>query len=156
MAGKKQANKTGQEKDRTPYWKQPWVECVMSGGYSQGDKLLFMRVLSFAPGYCSMTNETIMDELGCSRNTISDSITRLYKGGDLMVTGWNGHGRRLWAIKVPGVRENLQEWQKSLTKSGKVTDTASFLRKIRYRQMITTQKLGRNHPETGEVPPRNR
>jgi hypothetical protein len=136
MAGNKPANKTEQGKGHKAYWQQPWVQCVMKGEYSLGDKLLFMRALSFAPGYCSMSNETLMDELGCCKHTLSKAITSLWRGGELLVTGWGGNRRRLWAIKAPGVREALQEWQKTLTDSGKVTDMASFLRKVKFRQIV--------------------
>jgi len=143
MAVKRTVKKTGHEKEYTAYWQQPWVQCVMKGEYSPGDKLLFMRALSFAPGHCWMSNETFMDELGCCKHTVSKSITNLWRGGEFLVTGWGGGRRRLWAIKAPGVKESLQDWEKTLKASGKVTDTASFLRKVKYRQIVAAQKPGR-------------
>ena len=137
MAGKRPANKTGQGKDRKAHWQQPWVECVLQGTYSNFEKLLFMLVTRFGKDGCWMVNETIMEELKCSDRYVQQALTRLWRGGELIITGWNGHGRKIYAARNPEVLAAMNVRYEEARRKGKVKDKNDYQRYERFRCQAT-------------------
>jgi len=118
---------------RTAYWQQKWMTKVLSDGHCSFAKLLFMRIASFGERGCWMTNETIGEEFNRSESTIRRAITSLWEGGDLIVTGWNGHGRKMYAAGNPKVREELNRGCVEALAKGKIKSQSEYLTKIRLR-----------------------
>ena len=143
MASKKTGNKTGQEKDRTAHWQHTWVKRVLRGNYSPFEKLLFMRIKSFGRSGCWMQNETLMDEFSCKRRVITKALTNLWEGDELTITGWNGHGRRIYAKHDPEVRQAIKDWYFKALQTGKVASKEDFFRQKRIRGYTTVQEIGR-------------
>ena len=121
---------------KVAFWQTHWVTKVMRGDYSPLERLLFLRIASFGERGCWMTNETLMWELNCTERPLNKGITKLWEGGEFIVTGWDGHGRRLFAAECPGVREEINEWSKRLIKTKKVANMEEFLKKVRLRSRV--------------------
>jgi len=85
-------------------WQQPWVTRVMQGRYNQSAKLIFLLIASFGNEGCMMFNKQIMKEIGCSDGIVRRAITELRSGGELIVTGNKGPGRRLYPARAPGIK----------------------------------------------------
>lgn len=127
---------TGQAmKKGVAYWQENWVIKVMANGHSPQAKLLFMRVASFGESGCWMNNETFSDEFGRSDRTIRRAITSLWSKGDIVVIGWNGHGRTLFAAGHPRVQDELMRRYGEAKKKGKVENIEEFRDRIRLRRL---------------------
>lgn len=120
------------------YWQQDWMTKVLSNGYCSFAKLLFMRIASFGEKGCWMNNETLSEELNRSERTIRRAVSSLWSSGDLIVVGWNGHGRRMYAAKAPGVVEAIELDYGRLRSKGKVKDVQEYRSKVRMRLRAET------------------
>ncbi len=141
MAGKTTGNKTGQDKDRRPYFEQPWVECVLEGTYSAFEKLLFVRMASFGKAGCWMPNETLMRKTNHSRTQVKGAITKLWEGGELIITGWNNQSRTIYAARNPEVLAEMNVRYENERAKGKVKDKDDYQGIKRFRGFGT----GKNH-----------
>lgn len=148
MAKSRTGEKAGGKTEHLAHWQQPWVQKVMQGGYSAFTLLLFERVSSFGVSGCSMKNITLMAGLPRKERTIQQSITALWKGEDLLIVNWNGHGRRIYAAKNPEVLAMFREKYDRERKAGTVDGKVDFLRKMRVRGYTTPQKLAGIPAET--------
>ncbi len=92
----------------TAYWQQSWMTKVLSNGYCSFAKLLFMRISSFGEKGCWMNNETLSEEFNRSERTIRRAVSSLWRSGDLVITGWNGHGRKMYAAGNEKARAALE------------------------------------------------
>ncbi len=126
---KGQAKKTG-----VAYWQENWITKVMANGHSTQAKLLFMRIASFGESGCWMNNETFGGEFHKSDRTIRRAITSLWSKGDIIVTGWNGHGRKIYATGHPRVQSELMRLYTECKKKGKVEDIEQYRERIRLRR----------------------
>ena len=133
MNGSKAVSKTGHGKDRRAYWQQAWMTKVLSNGYCSFAKLVFMRIASFGERGCWMTNETLSEEFNRSERTIRRAVSSLWSSGDLIITGWNGHGRKMYASGNPKVREELNRGCVEMMKKGRIKTNAEYLVRIRLR-----------------------
>jgi hypothetical protein len=134
MSEKTVRKTNGAVKKGVAYWKTEWVKKVLSNGHNPQAKLLFMRVASFGESGCWMNNEKFQDEFNKSESTIRRAITSLWLKGDIIVTGWNGHGRRIYAAGHPNVREELNRGFYEAVEKGKVKTNEEYLEKIRFRK----------------------
>lgn len=125
--------KSGVAARHTAYWQQKWMTKVLSDGHCSFAKLLFMRIASFGERGCWMTNETLQEEFNRSESTIRRAVSSLWGSGDLIITGWNGHGRKMYAAANPKVKEELNGQCAEAIEKGKVKDFGEYLRKIRFR-----------------------
>jgi len=147
MARQKTANKTGHEKDRKPYWEQPWVECVLEGEYSAFAKLLFVRMASFGKAGCWMDNKTLSEKTNHSQTQVTEAISSLWRGGELIITGWNNQSRTIYAARnVEVIAEMNVRYQKARQK-GKVKDKVDYQRVERFRCYANVEKSERGVPE---------
>jgi len=162
MPTKKAGNKTGHEKGHTSNWEQPWVLRVKHGKYSIFEKFLFVRVTSFGKPGCWMTNRVLMAEFNVSERYIRHAITRLWEGGELIITGWNGHGRVIYAAHNPEVLTAMNQRYENDKREGKVVDKADYQLKKRFRGYVTRNNDAGNpeqecrEPGTGVPGTRNR
>jgi len=124
--------KAGRTK-HTAYWQQEWMTKVLSNGCCSFAKLLFMRIASFGERGCWMTNETLQEEFNRSESTIRRAITSLWSSGDLIITGWNGHGRKMYASSHPEVRPEIDRKMAEAIRKGRVKTNSEYLSKIRLR-----------------------
>lgn len=123
----------GGVRQHTAYWKQDWMTKVLSDGHCSFAKLLFMRIASFGERGCWMTNESLEEEFNRSESTIRRAVSSLWESGDLIITGWNGHGRKMYAAANPRVREELNRGCAEALGKGKVESQEEYLTKIRLR-----------------------
>jgi len=129
---------TGQVKKKgVAYWQEKWVTNVLANGHSPQAKLLFMRIASFGESGCWMNNETFSDEFNRSNRTIRRAITSLWSKGDIIVTGWNGHGRKIYASGHPRVQPELMRLYEECKKKGKVETIEDYRDRIRLRRWKT-------------------
>ncbi len=140
MAKQNTRRKTGTSTERKAYWQQPWVMRVLQGNYSSFDKMLFMRMVSFGADGCWMKNWTLMGEFRRCESTIQQSITRLWKGGDFWITGWDSTKRCIYAMNNPEVIAMAEARYKAELKDGKVTDKSDFYLKNKTRGYKTPQE----------------
>lgn len=124
----------GAMKKGVAYWQTGWITRVLANGHNPQAKLLFMRIASFGEKGCWMNNETFSDEFNRSDRTIRRAITSLWSKGDVIVTGWNGHGRTIYAAGHPKVAEELNRRYSEALQKGKVEDRQAYNAKIRLRQ----------------------
>ncbi|KKN18850.1 hypothetical protein LCGC14_0951590 [marine sediment metagenome] len=151
MAEKKKIKTNGSMKKGVAYWQTDWVKRVLSNGHNPQAKLLFMRIASFGEKGCWMKNETLGEDFNRSDRTIRRAITSLWQKGDIIVTGWNGHGRTLYAAGHPMVLDKLMELYESAKQKGKVKDLSEYREKSRYRSKIkVSSNLG---PKKKEIMP---
>jgi len=129
----KTSKKPGAVKKGVAYWKTDWMTKVMSNGYNAQAKLIFMRIASFGESGCWMNNETFGEEFNRSDRTIRRAISRLWDKGDVIVLGWNGHGRKMYAAGHPHVPAKLREMYIKAKSAGKVKTPEEFFDKIRKR-----------------------
>lgn len=118
---------------RTAYWQERWMTKVLCDGHCSFAKLLFMRIASFGARGCWMTNETIAEEFNRSERTIRRAVSSLWSSGELIVTGWNGHGRKMYVAGDPKVREELNRGCAEALAKGKIKTNEEWLAKIRLR-----------------------
>lgn len=132
---------TGKVKKKgVAYWQEKWVTNVLANGHSPQAKLLFMRIASFGESGCWMNNETFSDEFNRSDRTIRRAITSLWSKGDIIVTGWNGHGRKIYASGHPKVRSALNALYDATRLSGKVDNVEQYKAKVRLRTKTANPK----------------
>lgn len=136
MAERNKTRVGGAVKKREAYWQTDWITRVLSNGHNPQAKLLFMRIASFGEKGCWMNNETFSDEFNRSERTIRRSISSLWSKGDVIVTGWNGHGRTIYATGHPKVKEELNRRYYEALQKGKVQSQEEYLVKIRLRAKI--------------------
>jgi hypothetical protein len=134
MSENKSSKKNGAVKKGVAYWQEKWVTKVLANGHNPQAKLLFMRIASFGERGCWMNNETFQEEFNRSQNTISRAITSLWEKGDIIVTGWNGHGRRIYAAGHPKVRSTLNAQYNQSMRAGKVGSVEQYQAKMRLRK----------------------
>ena len=134
MNGKTTLKISGAMKRQSETWQSDWMTKVLSNGYNSTAKLVFMRIASFGERGCWMINETFQEELGRSESTIKRSVSSLWSKGDIIITGWNGHGRKIYATSHPKVRSALNALYNEEKKSGKVKTVEQYQAKIRLRQ----------------------
>jgi len=127
-----QKAKAGSSK-HTAYWQQQWMTKVLSNGCCSFAKLMFMRIASFGERGCWMTNETLGEEFNRSDSTIRRAITSLWENGDLIITGWNGHGRKMYAAGNQKVRDELNRGCAEAIKKGKIKTVHEYMAKMRLR-----------------------
>ena len=120
----------------TAYWQQEWMRKVLSNGCCSFAKLLFMRIASFGERGCWMTNETIGEEFNRSESTIRRAVTSLWNNGDLIITGWNGHRRKMYAAQNQKVKDKLNEEYNQARMKGKVNSFEEHCAKIRLRPKV--------------------
>jgi hypothetical protein len=133
MSEKNTRQGNGAMKKGVAYWQQDWVIKVLSNGHSPQAKLLFMRIASFGEKGCWMNNETFSDEFNRSGRTIRRALTSLWSKGDVIVTGWNGHGRKIYATGHPRVQPELQRLYAECKKKGKVSTIPEYRQRLRMR-----------------------
>jgi len=133
MSQKKQTGSGSSETGRMVRWQQPWMKRVLQGKYSGIEKLIYDRVESFPSGECKMRNRTFMDELGYAESTIRAAIAHLWRGGEFLITGWDTHKRRIYAINSPQGQAALSKRFKEEKESVGATDKDDFLAKIKAR-----------------------
>ena len=133
MAGNKVITHRAEAARGKAHWQQDWMKKVLSNGHCSFAKLLFMRIASFGDRGCWMTNETLCEEFNRSESTIRRAITSLWSAGDLIITGWDGHGRKMYVTGDPRVRDKLNQGCKEAIATGKVQTSDQYLAKIRLR-----------------------
>ncbi len=136
MAETKKTNSNGEVKKGVAYWQAGWIARVMANGHNPQAKLLFMRIASFGEKGCWMNNETFSGDFNRSERTIRRAITSLWEKGDVIVTGWNGHGRTIYAAGHPKVKDELNRRFYEAMKKGKIKDKSEYLVKVRLRANI--------------------
>lgn len=129
---KRQTN--GAVKKGVAYWQTGWMTKVLSNGYNAQAKLVFMRIASFGERGCWMNNETFQEEFNRSDRTIRRAISALWSKGDIIVTGWNGHGRKIYATGHPRVQPELMRLYTECRNKGKVEDLEQYRDRIRLRR----------------------
>lgn len=134
MANSGRTKITGAMRKGVAYWQVGWITKVLANGHNPQAKLLFMRIASFGEKGCWMNNETFSEEFNRSDRTIRRAITSLWSKGDVIVTGWNGHGRTIYAAGHPKVVEELNRRFYEAKKKGKVSDIEQYRDKIRLRR----------------------
>ena len=134
MAETKHVKAPGAMKKGTALWQSSWMTKAMSNGYNAQAKLVFMRIASFGDKGCWMNNETFQEEFNRSDRTIRRAITALWSKGDIIVMGWDGHGRKIYATGHPNVTNIVERKFKEMASKGKITDFQTFLHKIRLRK----------------------
>lgn len=133
MSGNRVNQSNGAMKKNVAYWQNDWISRVMANGHNPQAKLLFMRIASFGEKGCWMNNETFCEDFNKSPRTIRRAITSLWSKGDVIVTGWDGHGRKIYASGHPKVKDELnQKFNKAMLK-GKIKDREEYNAKIRLR-----------------------
>lgn len=115
------------------YWQQKYMTDVLCDGHCSFAKLLFMRIASFGEKGCWMTNETLQEEFNRSESTVRRAVSSLWQSGDLIITGWDGHGRKMYAAGNTKVVEGLNRGCAEALKKGKIKSQEEYLRKIRLR-----------------------
>jgi hypothetical protein len=135
MAETIKAKSNGAVKKGVAYWQAGWITKVLSNGHNPQAKLLFMRIASFGEKGCWMTNETFGEEFNKCERTIRRAITSLWSKGDVVVVGWNGHGRKIYAAGHPRVRNELMRLYKECQGKGKVKTIDEYRDKIRLRRL---------------------
>ena len=115
------------------YWQQSWMTKVLSNGYCSFAKLVFMRIASFGERGCWMTNETLSEEFNRSERTIRRAVSSLWMNGDLIVTGWDGHGRKMYASSHPNVKEKLNADCAQMLARGRIESVSEYGGKVRLR-----------------------
>jgi len=140
MAKTGSSRKTQTDTGYKAFYQQPWVQRVLQGNYSPFAKLLFIRVASFGASGCWMKNENLKAEFGRSESTIQQAITKLWKGNEFWITGWNSTKRHIYAVQNPEVRVSVEERYKVELKAGHVTDKQDYYLKIKSREHPTPQK----------------
>ncbi|KKN16764.1 hypothetical protein LCGC14_0972590 [marine sediment metagenome] len=136
MADKRESKTNGATKKGAGIWQADWMTKVLANGHNPQAKLVFMRIASFGERGCWMINETFQDEFNRSDRTIRRAITSLFEKGDIIVTGWNGHGRKMYAAGHPKVKDELNRGYFEARKKGKVKTNEEYLAKIRLRTRI--------------------
>jgi len=134
MSEKSSTKTNGAMKKGTAYWQTDWMTKVMSNGYNPQAKLMFLRIASFGESGCWMNNETFQEEFNRSESTIRRAISALWSKGDIIITGWNGHGRKLYAAGHPKVKPSLNAMFEQTKRKGKITTIEQYLDKIRLRK----------------------
>lgn len=133
MPTKTTTKRSGAMKKGVAYWKTDWMTKVMSNGYNPQAKLVFMRIASFGENGCWMNNETFGEEFNRSDRTIRRAISRLWEKGDVIVLGWNGHGRKMYAAGHPHVPAKMREMYNKAKSAGKANTPEEFFDKVRKR-----------------------
>ena len=118
---------------RTAYWQQKYMTKVLCDGHCSFAKLLFMRIASFGERGCWMTNETLGEEFNRTDRTIRSAVSSLWQSGDLIITGWNGHGRKMYAAGNQKVKDELNMGYDRAMKKGRIKGFAEYCAKIRLR-----------------------
>jgi len=133
MSEKTAKRSNGAMKKQESYWQADWMTKVLSNGYNAQAKIVFMRIASFGERGCWMKNETLQEELGRSESTIRRAVSSLWTKGDIIVTGWNGHGRKMYAAGHPKVRPELNALYDAARLAGKVDTVEQYKSKVRLR-----------------------
>lgn len=141
MAESNKTRRVGAVKKREAYWQTDWITRVLSNGHNPQAKLLFMRIASFGEKGCWMNNETFSDEFNRSERTIRRAITSLWSKGDVIVTGWNGHGRTVYAAGHPKVEEELNRRLQIALQKGKIKTKEEYTAKIRQRRKAPVETV---------------
>ena len=134
MAEKRRTKKTNNSTQFRAYWQQDWTTAVMCNGVNTFAKLIFMRIASFGERGCWMTNETLASEFNRTEDTVRRAITGLWKSEAIIVTGWDGHGRKIYAANHPRVKEELNRAFLEAKSRGKIETKEQYNDKIRPRQ----------------------
>ena len=133
MAGQTAKISNGAMKKNVPYLENDWMTKVMTNGHNNQAKLVFIRIASFGERGCWMNNETLCDYFHRSDSTIRRAITSLWNKGDIIVTGWNGHGRKIYAAGHPKVKPEINRQFFELKAQGKVATVEDWHKKVRMR-----------------------
>ena len=133
MANAKTQRQSRSSKEHKAYWQKPWVQRVLRGKYSSFDKMMFVRIASFGEDGCWMKNQTLMAEFRRSESTIQQAITRLWKGGEFWITGWDSTKRCIYAMHNPEVVAMAEELYRAEFKAGKVKNKSDFYLKNKTR-----------------------
>jgi len=133
MPNQKSTQNNGVVKKGQAYWQTDWMTKVLSNGYNSQAKLVFMRIASFGERGCWMINETFQEEFNRSDRTIRRAISALWSKGDIIVTGWNGHGRKIYAASHPRVKAALNAEYNIARQKGKVETVDQYRAKVRMR-----------------------
>lgn len=133
MSEKTSTKNTGAVKKGKAFFQTDWMTKVMSNGHNAQAKLIFIRIASFGESGCYMNNETLQEEFNRSEDTIRRAITSLWSKGDIIVTGWNGHGRKMYASGHPKVKPALNALYELARRSGKVSSIEEYKNKVRFR-----------------------
>jgi hypothetical protein len=150
MANDETPKKSGSGTEHKAHWQQPWAQRVLQGQYSPFEKLLFMRAASFGAKGCIMYSRTLARELGCCERYVREGIAKLWKGGELWITGWDSRNRTIYAIHNPEVVAMAKARYKAELKDGKVADKDDFYRKNKTRGYTTRNDstgMETNNPE---------
>ena len=135
MSEKTTHKNNGAVKKGVAYWQTDWMTKVLSNGYNPQTKLIFMRIASFGERGCWMNNETFREEFNRSERTVRRSISALWSKGDIVIFGWNGHGRKIYARSHPKVKPEIDAQYKEQKSRGKVENIEQFLAKVRMRPL---------------------
>ena len=133
MQDQTSTKKNGAVKKGVAIWQTDWMTKVLSNGYNPQAKLVFLRIASFGERGCWMINETLSEEFGRSDRTIRRAISALWSKGDIIITGWNGHGRKIYAASHPKVHATLNGLYNEAKKAGKVETVEQYRAKARLR-----------------------
>jgi len=139
MSETKRDKNNGAMKKGVAYWKTDWMTKVLSNGYNPQAKLVFMRIASFGEKGCWMNNETFSEEFNRSDRTVRRAVSSLWSKGDIIITGWDGHGRTMYAAGHPLVPQKLMNMYRESKRSGKVETIEQFREKIRLRKRIKSK-----------------
>lgn len=126
MAKTRTGEKAGGKTEHKSRWQQPWFKSVMQGDYTAFEKLVFDRVSSFGVNGCYAKDRTLAKDLGCSMRYVKAAIAKLWKGGELWITGWDSRNRYIYAMKNPEVVAKCKERYQEERKAGTVKDKAEF------------------------------
>ena len=137
MADKKSPKHNGAVKKGVAFWQTDWMTKVMSNGHNPQAKLIFLRIASFGASGCWMNNETFSDDFNRSGRTIRRAVSSLWSKGDIIIVGWNGHGRRMYASDHPDVKGELNAQFYQAKEKGKVKTVEEWRIKYRLRSPIT-------------------
>jgi len=133
MSEKNHKKTNGAMKKGVAYWQTDWMKKVMSNGHNAQAKLIFMRIASFGESGCWMNNETLHEEFNRSDRTIRRAISSLWSKGDIIIMGWNGHGRKIYAAGHPNVKPEIKRQFFEYKAKGKVSTIEDWRKKVRMR-----------------------
>ena len=134
MAEKTNRKTNGAVKKGVSFWQTDWMTKVMSNGHNAQAKLVFLRIASFGEKGCWMNNETFSEEFSRSDRTVRRAVSSLWGKGDIIITGWNGHGRKMYAASHPKVAAVIRMWYIEEKQKGKCSTKEEFYERVRFRQ----------------------
>lgn len=133
MTNNTRQKKHGAVKKVESVWQKSWMTKVLSNGHSPQAKLIFMRIASFGESGCWINNDTFQEEFNRSEDTIRRCITSLWSKRDIIITGWNGHGRKMYASGHPNVKPMINALYIKYKRAGKVNTVEEFNQLMRLR-----------------------